>query len=79
LKVDNSLRDIQNEKLKTLRAERDNGAVKARLDAIRAGAGNKDVNLMPLILDAVREYASLGEICNVLRDEFGEYRESIVL
>jgi methylmalonyl-CoA mutase N-terminal domain/subunit len=34
---------------------------------------------MPLIVDAVREYASLGEICGVLRKEFGEYEESIVL
>ena len=39
----------------------------------------EDVNLMPLIIDSVREYATLGEISNVLRDQFGEYRESIVL
>ena len=37
-------------------------------------AAKGESNLMPPILEAVREYATLGEICNVLRDEFGEYR-----
>lgn len=49
------------------------------LDALATGASDPDANLMPLIMDAVRSYATLGEICNVLRKEFGEYRESIVL
>jgi methylmalonyl-CoA mutase N-terminal domain/subunit len=44
-----------------------------------AAAKDPDRNLMPFIIDAVKDYASLGEICNVLRAEFGEYQESIVL
>jgi methylmalonyl-CoA mutase N-terminal domain/subunit len=36
-------------------------------------------NLMPLIVSAVRVYATLGEICNVMRDVFGEYKENIVV
>ena len=52
----------------------DNEAVKKALDALKAGAKDESVNLMPLILDAVRTYATLGEICNVLRDVFGEYQ-----
>ncbi len=79
LRVDPQLRKIQSEKLKRLRAERDNAKVQQTLQALRQGARDETVNLMPLILDAARAYATLGEICNVLRDEFGEYRESIVL
>ncbi len=79
LRVDPELRKIQSEKLKRLRAERDNAKVEQTLQALRQGARDETVNLMPLILDAARAYATLGEICNVLRDEFGEYRESIVL
>ncbi|HQD41860.1 MAG TPA: methylmalonyl-CoA mutase family protein, partial [Bacillota bacterium] len=43
----------------------------------KAAAG--DENLMPFILNAVRQYATLGEICGVLREVFGEYKQSIVL
>jgi len=54
-------------------------AVKERLESIRKGARDESANLMPLILDAVRVYATEGEICGVLREEFGEYVENIVL
>ncbi len=79
LKVDPTLRELQMNKLKKVKESRDNEAVRQKLDALRKGAKKEDVNLMPLIVDAVRVYASLGEICNVLREEFGEYQESIVL
>lgn len=79
LRVDASVEQRQIEKLHKLRAERDNIAVQERLSAVRKGAKNEDTNLMPLILDAVRVYATEGEICGVLRDEFGEYVENIVL
>jgi len=79
LKVDTALRDVQIKKLTKVKSSRDNNDVRLKLDALRAGAKTSDVNLMPLIVDAVRVYASLGEISNVLRDEFGEYQESIVL
>ena len=46
--------------------------------------GNKkacksDENLMPYIVEAVKAYATLGEICNVMRDVFGEYKQSVIL
>lgn len=79
LKVDNALRDVQSRKLAETRKERDNALVEEKLMELKKSAADESVNLMPLIIDAVRAYASLGEICNVLRDVFGEYEESIVL
>lgn len=79
LKVDPSLREVQVEKLAKIKKTRNNAAVQDKLKALKKAAADSSVNLMPLILDAVREYASLGEICNILREEFGEYQESIVL
>lgn len=79
LKVDPSLREVQMRKLAEVKAGRNQADVDAALAALRAGAKDPAVNLMPLIVDAARTYASLGEISNVLRDEFGEYRESIIL
>jgi len=58
--------------LETLRKERNNEVVTRTLDKIRRGA-ETDENLMPLILEAVRAEATLGEICDALRDVFGEY------
>ena len=74
LKVDASVGELQSKKLAKVKAERDQEAVKATLEALRKGAEDESVNLMPLILDCVRAYASLGEICNVLRGVFGEYQ-----
>ncbi len=78
LKVDPKLREVQVKKLTAVKTGRDNAAVQAKLEALRKAA-NTDENLMPYIMDAVRVYASLGEICNVLRAEFGEYHETVVL
>ncbi|MDA0302670.1 MAG: methylmalonyl-CoA mutase family protein, partial [Chloroflexi bacterium] len=60
--------------LAALRARRDSDAVRACLDRIRAAAGTEE-NMMPLLVDAVEAYATVGEICGVLREEWGEYRE----
>lgn len=79
LKVDPELKKIQTKKLDKVKRNRNNNLVKQKLQALKNGAEQSNVNLMPLILDAVKTYASIGEICNVLREEFGEYRESIVL
>ncbi|WP_456440544.1 methylmalonyl-CoA mutase family protein, partial [Caldithrix abyssi] len=79
LRVNPQLRKIQSERLARLRNKRDNQAVKRALEALRQGARDETVNLMPLILDAAKAYATLGEISNVLREVFGEYQESIVL
>ncbi|KTG10226.1 methylmalonyl-CoA mutase [Haloprofundus marisrubri] len=62
----------QVESLQQLRDDRDTEAVEDALEAIR-DAAHGDANLMPLIVDAVKAYATVGEICNVLRDEFEEY------
>ena len=74
LRVDASVGVNQAKKTQQVRAERDNAAVEKALAALKEGAKDENVNLMPLILDAVRTYATLGEICNVLREVFGEYQ-----
>ncbi|MGJ9456908.1 acyl-CoA mutase large subunit family protein [Oceanobacillus sp. CF4.6] len=73
LKVDEELEKSQIESLQTIRKKRDQEAVNKALTELKENAKNTDSNLIPTILDAVRAYASVGEICNVLRDEFGEY------
>lgn len=77
LKVDESVGQQQAAKLAKLRAERDNAKVESYLKAIREAA-QSDANLMPYFIDAVRAYATLGEICGVLREVFGEYQQQIV-
>jgi methylmalonyl-CoA mutase N-terminal domain/subunit len=78
LRVDPSVAESQLSKLDSIRNKRDNSAVETSLGALQKAADSTD-NLMPFILDSVRCYATLGEICRVLRDEFGEYRPSTVL
>ena len=73
LRVDPSVRTRQVERLKKLKAERDNNHVKSSLAVLEKGARGED-NLMPLIMEAVRSYATLGEICDVLRGVFGGYQ-----
>ena len=68
----------QRARLARVRAERDNDEVQRRLAALRRAAAGTE-NLMPFILDAVRAYATLGEICRVFRDVFGEYREPVFM
>jgi methylmalonyl-CoA mutase N-terminal domain/subunit len=63
----------QRERLADVRAERDDEAVDATLAALREAAAG-DENLVPHVVDAVKAYATVGEVCDVLRDVFGEYR-----
>jgi methylmalonyl-CoA mutase N-terminal domain/subunit len=79
LKVDPSIREVQLARLAEVRRRRDPKAVTAALDALRNAARDAGANLMPLILAAVQGYTTLGEICQVLREEFGEHHETIVL
>ena len=74
LYIDHSVEEKQSAKLSRLRAERDTAAVKKSLDNLRQAAEGDD-NLMPPILDAVRAYATLGEMCDMLRGVFGVYDE----
>lgn len=78
LKVDPQVEIKQRENLAKLRAERDNNKVDSTLGVLKKKAST-DENLMPYIFDAVKSYATLGEICNVLREVFGEYEQSIIL
>jgi len=71
-RIDPELQRKQIEKLETLRATRDQHRVSARLEELRAGAIGTS-NLMPLIINCVRDYCTVGEICGILREEFGEY------
>nr|MBP6304306.1 methylmalonyl-CoA mutase [Bacteroidia bacterium] len=75
LRVDDSIRKVQMEKLKQLKSERDNEKVNAFLQQLSADAG-AGVNLMPGIIEAVEHYATLGEIADVFRNVFGEYQQS---
>ncbi len=61
-------------KLKKLRRDRDNDSVKKALQRMQEAAKDEDVNLMPHILEAVKAYATIGEMCDALRNVFGEYR-----
>jgi len=64
--------------LQKMKKERNNMKVKAALDKLHDDADH-DRNLMPTIINAVTSYATLGEICNVLRNVYGEYKELIVI
>jgi methylmalonyl-CoA mutase N-terminal domain/subunit len=78
LKMDPEGERRQRERLARLRRERDNELLQQRLAALRRAAQGTE-NMMPHILDAVRAYGTLGEICDVLREVFGEYRESAII
>ncbi len=65
-------------RLERVRRERDNEEVTRALEALRRACEGTD-NLMPTILNAVRAYATLGEICNTMRQVFGEYREPVII
>lgn len=75
LTADLSVGERQISRLEKMKAARDNEAVKAALEKLREAAKGTE-NLMPYLIDAVKTYATLGEICGVLREEFGEYKQS---
>ncbi len=79
LRVDASVGELQKKKLADLRAKRDNAAVTAALAKLEAACGDDSINLMPIILEAVKTYATLGEICGVMRKVFGEYQAHATL
>ena len=73
LKVDMSVGDVEAAKLKKLRAERDQAKWKAALDKLRQ-VSQTDENVMPAVIEAVKAKATVGEICDVWRDIYGQYR-----
>jgi methylmalonyl-CoA mutase N-terminal domain/subunit len=74
LYIDESAADAQLARLEALRRSRDNGRVQRALEQLRATARTAE-NLMPPIIEAVRAYATLGEMCDALREVWGEYEE----
>jgi methylmalonyl-CoA mutase N-terminal domain/subunit len=78
LKVDPAVRDRQIARLQEVRRRRDNVKVGELLAKLEEAARGSD-NLMPVILECVEAYATLGEICDVLRKVFGEYRAPVLL
>jgi methylmalonyl-CoA mutase N-terminal domain/subunit len=77
LLIDDSVSDRQIAQVRQLRESRDNVKVQQSLAALRKAATAGDANMMPYILDSVRAYATLGEICDELRAVYGVYEEPI--
>jgi methylmalonyl-CoA mutase N-terminal domain/subunit len=85
LYIDESVARQQSAKLKALRARRSNDEVRRALDALKKAAAQQpraglngnvsSANTMPSIVDAVRTYATVGEICEALREVYGTYTE----
>ena len=78
LYIDESAGEQQLAKLEALRKTRDAAAVGRALDALKSGA-RASANTMPLLVDAVRAYATVGEMCDALRDVWGEYEETPII
>jgi methylmalonyl-CoA mutase N-terminal domain/subunit len=86
LYIDESVRHAQTDKLRELKKRRNNDEVRRTLDELKKAAAQEPkagangnispVNTMPLILDAVKAYATVGEICDALREVYGTYEES---
>ncbi len=74
MRIDPAVEDEQVRQLKQVKAERDQEEVQRCLTALEDAARSESANLMEPVLSAVRAYCSLGEICDVLRGVFGEYR-----
>ena len=77
LKIPEEVEKNQIEELKEVKKQRNSTKVKKALKQLYSAAGNGE-NLMPRILDCVREYATLGEMCSTLKEEFGIYHEPII-
>jgi len=77
LRISSDVEKTQLERLNALKNIRDSKRVQKALDRLRSSADSNE-NLMPTILEAVKAYATLGEICGVLREVYGEYQELIV-
>lgn len=75
--IDTGMAKNQFEKLSRIKANRDNERVSQALASLKEAARGTD-NLMPYVQDAVRSYATIGEICDAMRTVFGEYKESVV-
>ena len=78
LKINEKIQDEQIKHLKSIKAKRNINDVKEKLSSLKKAAEGKE-NLMPYIIEAVKVYASIGEICDSLRGVFGEYQENVII
>ena len=78
LKIDPALEQKQIDRLAAVKAGRDSARVEARLATLKEAAAREGVNLMPPIIEASRDYVTLGEMCDALRDVWGVWRETPV-
>jgi methylmalonyl-CoA mutase N-terminal domain/subunit len=78
LKIDPALEQKQIDRLQAVKAGRDSAKVESRLAALKEAAARPDVNLMPPIVEASRDYVTLGEMCDALREVWGVWRETPV-
>jgi len=74
LRIDPEIDKKLVERLKQIKRQRNQAKVKEALNKLHKAAEHEDTNLMPFILQAVKDYATLGEICDTLREVFGEYK-----
>jgi methylmalonyl-CoA mutase, N-terminal domain len=77
LKIDAALEGEQIERVKALKGRRDSALVEVALGELKRAA-DSDTNLMPVLIDAARTYVTMGEICDVLRESWGVWRETPV-
>jgi len=78
LRIDPALEDKQIQRVGALRGRRDSAEVEGTLARLKEAAAREDENLMPLLLEASRAYATLGEMCDALREVWGVWRETPV-
>lgn len=78
LKINPRVQQEQIKFLSKIKSERNSDSVNLALNKLKSAAEGND-NLMPFIVDAVKNYASIGEICNTMRDVFGEYKEHVII
>ncbi len=78
LKINEQVQSDQIKFLNQCRSNRNSADVKKKLEALKKAA-NGDQNLMPFIIEAVKVYASVGEISNTMREVFGEHKEQVVI
>ena len=78
LSIDPALEGKQIERVRALRARRDSAAVERHLGELREAAARDGVNLMPIIVDCARDYVTMGEMCDALREVWGVWRETPV-
>src|SRR6266446_3669618 len=78
LKIDPTLEEKQIGRVQALRGRRDSAAVESALTKLKDDAGHENRNLMPQIVDAAKEYVTMGEMCDALREVWGVWRETPV-